>query len=387
MAITSLRSKKTVCVVAPVHVWDDVRVFHKEAKALASAGYRVIVIARAPSRELIDGIEILPARTARSPRLVRFMGLITVFFQAASVKADVYHLHNPDTLPIALGLKIIGRKFVYDTHEDFSKRILIRSWMPAILRRPAARLVVLLERLVSSIADGTIVTQDGVLKRVHQSAMLIGNPPRLEPALLSRVADLAVGISTDFRGLRAVYLGEVDAARGLFEMVNALDIANETTAVRLWLIGPGSESELRAATALPGWRYVDRIPRLPQEEAFAYVSRADVGLVVLRDVGDHATTDPNKLYEYMAFGLPFVASNFQAWRHRLGGLKAGLFVRPGDARETAGALIQLTRNPAKRMQMGKRGRAFVEAHSWERESTKLLDLYDRVLDAAVVGSG
>jgi glycosyltransferase involved in cell wall biosynthesis len=378
----------TVCVVAPVHLWDDVRVFHKEARTLAGAGYRVIVIARAPGREFIDGVEVVPARTATSSRFLRFVALPAVFLQAVRVKADVYHLHNPDTLPIALGLKMIGRKIVYDTHEDFSKKILIRSWMPAILRQPAARVVVLLEGFVSSIVDATIVTQAGVLGRVDRSAMLIGNPPRLESALLSRVADLAADISTDFNGLRAVYLGDINAARGLFEMIEALEIANETTAVRLWLVGPGSEVDLRTAAALPGWRYVDRIPRLPlPEQAFAYVSRADVGLVVIRDVGDHATIDSNKLYEYMAFGLPFIASNFKAWRDRLGGLTAGLFVKPGDAREIAGALIKLARNPAKRMQMGKRGRMFVEAHSWERESVKLLELYDRVLNAADIGSG
>ena len=379
--------KKTVCVVAPVHVWDDVRVFQKQARTLARAGYRVIVIARAPRREIIDGVEVLPARTTASSRLLRFMAIFAVFLQAVRVKADVYHLHNPDTLPIALGLKIFGRKFVYDTHEDFSKKILIRSWMPEILRRPATRIVVLLEGFVSFIADAAIVTQTSVLGRVHRSAVLIGNPPRLESALFSRVAEFAAEVSTDFNGLRAVYLGEVNAARGLFEMIEALEIANETTAVRLWLIGPGSEGDLRDATALPGWRYVDRIPRLPQEHAFAYISRADIGLVVIRDVGDHAATDPNKLYEYMAFGLPFIASNFKTWRDRLDGAIAGVFVKPGDAREIAGALIKLARNPAKRTQMGKKGRALVEAYSWERESIKLLDLYDRVLNAADTGSG
>src|SRR5262249_16443122 len=143
---------------------------------------------------------------------------------------------------------------------------------------------------------------------------------------------------------------------------------------------------IRSAAALPGWQYVDRIPRLPPEQAFAYISCADVGLVVLRDLGDHATTDPNKLYEYMAFGLPFIASDFKTWRDRLSWLGAGLFVKSGDVRDIAEALIKLARNPAKRTQMGKKGRAFVEGHSWERESIKLRDLYDRILNAANTGS-
>ena len=380
-------SDKLICVVAPVHRWDDVRVFHKEARTLASAGgYRVILIARAPRCEIVDGVEIVPARTCTSSRLLRFASLPAVFLQALRVNADAYHLHNPDTLPIAFALKIVGYKIVYDTHEDYAKRILMRSWMPLILRTPAARVVSRLERFVSSIADGTIITQEGLFGRFKESAVLIGNPPRLESALLSRVSSLASDISSEFNGLRAVYLGDINQVRGLFEMVKALEIANQTTEVRLWLVGPGSEVDLRAATAMPGWRYVDRIPRLPPEQAFAYVSRADVGLVALPDVGDHATSDPNKLYEYMAFGVPFIASDFQAWRDRLTGLKAGLFVKPGDARALADALTELANNPAKRTQMGQEGRAFVDGHNWERESTKLIDLYKRVLTEASTGS-
>jgi glycosyltransferase involved in cell wall biosynthesis len=359
-----------------------VRVFHKEARTLARSGYQVIVIARVPAPKIVDGVQVLPVKTAGSSRFLRFLLLPAVFFQAVGVKADVYHLHNPDTLPIGLGLKMIGRKFIYDAHEDFAGKILIRAWIPAVLRRLAARVVVLLERFVSLIADGMIVTQPSLLGRVDRSAVLIGNPPRLEPELFSRVAKLAADINIDYDGLRAVYIGDITAARGLFEMVEALQIANTITPVRLWLIGPGSDVDLRAALELPGWRFVDHIPRLPPEQAFAYVSRADVGLVVIRDVGDHATTDPNKLYEYMAFGLPFIASKFKTWQDRLDGVTAGLFIRPGDARELAEAEIEIARNPAIRKQMGKKGRAFVESYSWERESMKLLDLYRRVLNSA-----
>jgi glycosyltransferase involved in cell wall biosynthesis len=114
---------------------------------------------------------------------------------------------------------------------------------------------------------------------------------------------LAKVIKSDFSGLRAVYVGSFTPERGLFEMVQALEIANAAVSVRLWLIGLGSTADIRAAAKLPGWQYVDYVPPQPQEQAFAYVSRADVGLVVFRDVGDHATIDTNKLYEYMAFGL------------------------------------------------------------------------------------
>jgi glycosyltransferase involved in cell wall biosynthesis len=165
-------------------------------------------------------------------------------------------------------------------------------------------------------------------------------------------------------------------------MVQALEGANAVVSVRLWLIGPGSNVDLRAAGKLPGWQYVDYMPSRLQEQVFAYLSRADLGIILLQDVGDYATTDPNKLYEYMAFGLPFIASNFERWRERLSGIVAGEFVKPGDARQLADVLIDMARNPAKRKKMGEKGRAFVQTYSWEQESTKLLELYRTVLKVA-----
>lgn len=371
---------KTVCIVAPVHDWDDVRVFHKEARTLAQAGYRVTVITRASRPRNFAGIRILPARTVTSSRFLRFLALPAVFIQTLWVNADVYHLHNPDTLLIAAGLKMLGRKCIYDTHEDFSRRILARPWLPRPIRPVIARAVGLLERISSRLVDACIVTQPEVLSRLSGWVVVIGNPPRMDPALFARVKRSAKSIKDDFSGLRVVYIGSVTPERGLFEMVQALEIANAAVPVRLWLIGHCSVAYLRAAATSPGWQYVDYITPQPQEQAFAYLLRADVGLIVLRDVGDHATTDPNKLYEYMAFGLPFVASNFHRWREKLNGVDAGLYVNSGDAHALAQAIIEMARTPAQRKKMGQKGRVFVQTHTWEHESIKLLDVYRQVLN-------
>ncbi|MDX1405860.1 MAG: hypothetical protein R3192_15045, partial [Woeseiaceae bacterium] len=92
--------KEKVCVVAPVHVWDDVRVFQKEATTLARAGYRVTLIAKAQSRFIHNGIEVIPSISSSEFRLVRFLLLPLVAIQALLQNANIYHLHNPDTIPI-----------------------------------------------------------------------------------------------------------------------------------------------------------------------------------------------------------------------------------------------------------------------------------------------
>ena len=111
-------NKRSVCVVAPVHAWDDVRVYQKEARTLADAGYRVSVIARAPSPQSIDGIEIIPSISDSRYRPVRFLLLPAVGVQALQQNADIYHLHDPELIPIGLRLKRLGKRVIFDAHED-----------------------------------------------------------------------------------------------------------------------------------------------------------------------------------------------------------------------------------------------------------------------------
>ena len=261
---------QTVVVVAPVHYYDDVRVFQKEAKTLSANGYRVLLLARAENALVEEGVEVVPLPVVKN-RLMRFLSSPRVFWAALLLKGDVYHLHNPDTLPIALLLKMLGRRVVYDTHEDFSKCILTRKWIPKIIRPFVAKSVILFEGMVGRIVDQPIATQPDVQRRLGKKAILIENPPVSQGRLIDKARAYARTLAED-DCFRLVYIGLVGTSRGLFTMVDALEIANKKKVdCRLWLIGPGDEKEILEAKARPGWVAVDYIGRLPQFQAFAYV--------------------------------------------------------------------------------------------------------------------
>lgn len=375
-----MRDRKKVCIIAPVHDWDDVRVFQKQAVTVANSGYDVTLLAQADSSRLESGVNVKPVVSPRSPRIVRFLLLPVVFLQAIKVNADLYHLHNPDTLPLALALKVLGKKVIYDSHEDFERRILLREWVPGPLRRMLGFVVSSLERLASQFVDATIVTQQNVADRLGRRSVVIGNAPRIEVDLFDRVDRLAGDIQDDFIGLRAVYIGSIDVSRGLLEMVDALELANVSVPMRLWLVGPVNERDLAIAKGRRGWGYVDYVERQPQEKAFAYVRRADVGLVTLRDIGDHRYTDPNKIYEYLAFGVPFIASDFPVWRKRFDEKDVGWFVPPGDGNALAKALVEAAASPALRGGKGRLGQEFVSNYNWQQLSRRLLLLYGETLN-------
>lgn len=371
---------KKVCILAPVHLYSDVRVYQKEARTLAGQGYRITILARKDQEPTEASIKVIGVPRYKT-RLYRFCMQPWMLWKALETKADIYHLHNPDTLPIGFILKLLGKRVIYDTHEDFSRRILMREWIPGCLRKPAARWVGRWERLAGRVLQGVIATQEGVTQRIGGKCILIGNAPITKGAIIDQAFRLSCQIAkgTPFR---AIYAGYISKNRGLYSMVQALEEANRNrdSEMRLWLMGPcPNPTELAHAQAMPGWEFVDYLGELPQEMAFAHMIRSDVGMITILDVGDHAQTSPNKIFEYQRFGIPFVASDFTAWRSQLEPVASGLFVDPENPQEIAQALSYLIDHPDRAKEMGERGSAYtLNVYNWEKESEKLLQLYEKI---------
>lgn len=374
--------QKHVVLISPVHEWWDVRVFHKQAKSFKESGYKVTLIARIDKPTSINGINIIPAKTSRGSRILRFLKLPLVAVQALRVKGDVYHLHNPDTIIVGLILKCFGKKIVYDTHEDFTRRLQIRSWIPSMLKAPLIAIVRFFEFLISCLTQLTIATQPEVLTRMRGRKLLLGNLPRfdMQQSLLvdKIVKEKVLTRQVSTLDLRAVYIGYINRSRGLFEMLDALVGINNQYKVRLWLAGPGDAPDLKEASEHPGWEFVDYLENLPQEEAFSYVASADVGLIILRDSGGHRKTDPNKIYEYMRFGTPFIASNFSLWMSKLNEVDAGFFINP-TSEALVNSLVYCCENRDYIKSYGLRGVEYISKNNWENSFKYLDSEYKKIL--------
>jgi len=377
-----------VVIVTPAHpTYADVRVFQKEARTLAAHGYQVTLFAQAKGRMapfVEEGVRVVPLdfptrghMVAALPRLLR---------RLLREKADLYHLHNPFSLPLVLALKAARRKVIYDVHEDYIERIRIRDWLPRVLRVPTAYFVGGLEILVGKLVDGAIATQPEVADRLGSRAIILENAPMVNDEVIDRAEAFARTIPDEVANpegaFRLVYAGSISRVRGLPSMMDALGLVNEETPARLWLIGPPDDEQgIADAMRHPAWRYVDFIGRLEhQHEVFGHMLRANVGLALFRDWGGYARISSNKLYEYMASGVPFVASAFPRWQATLESVKAGFFCEPTDSACVALNLLDLINDPDKARRMGEKGRTFVRAEfNWDTEQAKLLALYQRVL--------
>lgn len=142
-----------VCILISVHLPFDIRIFHKEAKSLAKAGYDVTLVAQHDKDEIVDGIRIVPLPKPKS-RLERMIRTVWMAYRKAlKIDADVYHFHDPELMPVGLLLKRHGKRVIYDVHEDVRRQNLSKPYVPALLRQPISAMIGALEAFSARCFD------------------------------------------------------------------------------------------------------------------------------------------------------------------------------------------------------------------------------------------
>lgn len=159
----------------------------------------------------------------------------------------------------------------------------------------------------------------------------------------------------------ALYVGAHGLSHGLTAVADAAaKLAGE--AVHVAFVGEGAaKRRLAEHVAGLGVANVTMLPGVPRDEVPDLLAAADICLVPLRDVPLFATFIPSKMFEYLAAGKAVVG----AVRGEAAGIleQAGaVVVEPEDPVGLATAIRELAADPARRAEMGRRGRAFVEQH-------------------------
>jgi len=364
-----------VCILTSAHPPFNRRIFHKQAKTLAKAGYEVTLIAQHDRDEVVDGIKIVALPRPKN-RLWRMLATWRVLRLALRQKADVYHFHDPELLPAGLLLKLIIKgKVIYDVHEDYPKAILTKHWLPSSVRMPVALLFNFLEKWAASRLDYTIVTTDDIARNFESTRKVatIKNYPVLERIELSPMHD------TEQPTL--IYAGGISQGRGIDEIIQAMAYLDSSRNARLVLYGKFKiESYQEIMQGVKGFDRVEYRGWIEPEQMCQKISEATIGIVCYRPEPNHINAMPTKLFEYMLAGIPVIASNFPRWKEIAEGNNCGLTVNPLDPADIARAIEYLLDHPDDARQMGENGRKSVlEKYNWEAESKKLLEIYERLL--------
>src|SRR5690554_6269081 len=122
-------SKKSVHITTVHHPLDP-RIYYKQCQSLAKAGFDVTLIA--PESEDNDtgtNIKVVPIKK-HSNRLKRMIvSTYVAYKKARELKADYYHVHDPELLPVAWLLKKKSNMVIYDIHEDYETAMLQKEYL------------------------------------------------------------------------------------------------------------------------------------------------------------------------------------------------------------------------------------------------------------------
>jgi glycosyltransferase involved in cell wall biosynthesis len=180
-----------------------------------------------------------------------------------------------------------------------------------------------------------------------------------------------------------VYAGSISDIRGLWEMAQALELLPAELDCQLRLVGSFRHGNLARELSQRGVDpRLELVPFQPYPGVIRELLSAKIGVVLLHPLPNHADViRSNKLFEYMAAGIPVIASDLPQWREIVGRLDCGLVVDPFDPVAVAGAIEYLLTHPAEAEAMGQRGRDAVRSElNWDADGARLLALYRTLID-------
>lgn len=364
--------KLQVIHISTVHYWQDARILDKECKGLSENGFDVRLFIQHDGDKEIDGVHIegLPLAEVKIHRLTRVIPKMLLKVIRADRKA-ILHLHDPELLIFGVLFKILGFKVIYDVHEDLPKDILDKEWIPSWLRKPISGIMKKLEFLATAAFDGVVSVTPIIHQRFqHIESALVRNFPKL---------DLFLQEEPEISGNYAVYVGDVRDIRGAMEMTQAINTCENDLELKLGgrVYPKGYENTLIQADArnrleLLGW--------IPHGEIPALLKQAICGLVVLHPLDGYKEAYSVKMFEYMAAGIPVIASNFPMWKEIIESSDCGVLVNPLDVNEIAEAIDRLAENREQAMAMGKRGREAAKTkYNWAQEEKTLVQFYENIV--------
>lgn len=359
------------------HARYDTRIFIKMCSSSAkNTNYEIsLVVADGKGDETKNSVNIIDVGAKTGGRISRMTETVQKVFQkAVELDSDIYHLHDPELIPIGLKLKKLGKRVIFDAHEDLPKQLLGKPYLNRVAKAILSKTFEIYEKYACKkfdyIVTATPYIRDKFLE-INENTIDVNNFPILE--------ELANKTLWDEKKDEVCYVGGIAQIRGIKEVVKAIGL---TKNVKLNLVGAFSEKDVEVEVKnYNEWAKVNELGFLGREGVADVMSRSKAGIVTLYPIINYIDALPVKMFEYMAAGLPVISSNIELWKEIVEGNSCGICVNPFEPKEIAEAIEYIITHPKVAEQMGQNGKkAVLEKYNWGVEEEKLFEVYEGLVN-------
>lgn len=380
-----------VVMLVNSNFWHDSRV-QKEALALRQEGYGVTVFSltmTGPREQNFRGVRLVNPTTGRLSWFPYRWSYLKACWQTLGALlregGDVWHGHDLEALPfvfLARGLK--GGKLVYDSHELWrgydwpgsggrwgaARRLLwqVWLWLEKALAKRCHLVITVNESCAREMAGALGIKPPLVLRNCVDPVYKIGLVP----------AGLRERLGLNREELLVVYSGHLKKGRGLESLLKAW--AALPARGHLAFLGSGPlEEHLQGFVYSAGLKNVHFLPPVQAWEQPGFLKGASLGVVLTeeRDLSSRLSL-PNKLFEYVAAGIPVLASGLPEISRLVEEYGIGLLTVPGDPGSVKAALEEILNGGKKLAEFKKNILRAREELTWQEEVRRLLNAYSKI---------
>lgn len=334
--------------------------------------------------EIYKGVQVnrLKLRFMNSPvKWIRYLSfvefIIKSYIHVRKLNGEIINVHSLHVLPIGVLLKRkLKCRLIYDAHELETEV----TGSKGILRYLSKQL----ENFCMRYVDELIVVSESIAKWYQETykyknvTTIYNVPLRPEANHINSVAAglrTSIGVSKD--SLLFIYQGLLTRARGVDELLEAFCGMNEQYHIVFMGKGPLKETILLSSQKYSNIHYH---PPVAPDKVLSYTSEANVGIHIIKNTClNHYYCLPNKIFEYLMSGIPFIVSNFPEMAQVTSDTGGGWTCRP-DMEGLRDTISRITSEDilSKKVNI----QTNLPKYGWQIEELKYIAIYKRLLKHA-----
>ena len=391
-----------ICFLADKHDLYDDRIYWKMAVPLKKKGYDVhYLLIRDRNEKGItkEGInyEMLKVKTFSKNKYLNFLLKVAnpfnnykkLFKIASKLNVDIYHFHDLWINRIGKKLKNLPQNPVvfYDAREPYAEDYVSLTDAKGITKKIVeqfASYVDYWEKRKAKNYDLVIsneeIVRDNFRKKLgnHKAEVIYNFTDIYKNYNQTNLSEKKY----DF-----IYCGGITESRGAMKIIEAIKIAKKTIPdITLIFVGRYSPEDLKQKLQ----NFIDSnnlknnvqlFPFVNYKEVSNFYNSSKVGLITWLPKKALTIKMPIKIFEYMAFGLPIIGSDFGHIKNYIERDNCGVTVNSNNPNEIAETMASLLTNRQKYNEFSENGRKVtLQKYKWELELNRLIGFYNKALN-------